>query len=117
MLALASLLKFMNSHPTFSTRLYLFYFASGTVVYEKQPLMVDCVTFFLIPFLCYVNVNINAYCISALHESKDLSLSIFYSLKEWIMEQWEKNYYISAIAGANNGSSLVVMSKGQSKFF
>ncbi|XP_071702829.1 casein kinase 1-like protein HD16 [Rutidosis leptorrhynchoides] len=32
--------------------------------------------------------------------------------KEWIMEQWEKSYYISAIAGANNGSSLVVMSKG-----
>lgn len=32
--------------------------------------------------------------------------------KEWIMEQWEKNYYISAIAGANSGSSLVVMSKG-----
>lgn len=28
------------------------------------------------------------------------------------MEQWEKNYYISALAGANNGSSLVVMSKG-----
>ncbi|RAL38001.1 hypothetical protein DM860_000695 [Cuscuta australis] len=32
--------------------------------------------------------------------------------KEWIMEHWEKNYYISAIAGANNGSSVVVMSKG-----
>jgi len=30
------------------------------------------------------------------------------------MEQWEKNYYISAIAGATNGSSLVVMSKGLS---
>jgi hypothetical protein len=29
------------------------------------------------------------------------------------MEQWEKNYYISAIAGSNNGSSLVVMSKGE----
>ena len=29
------------------------------------------------------------------------------------MEQWEKNYYISAIAGATNGSSLVVMSKGK----
>jgi hypothetical protein len=28
------------------------------------------------------------------------------------MEQWENNYYISAIAGAMNGSSLVVMSKG-----
>lgn len=33
-------------------------------------------------------------------------------LKEWIMEQWEKNYYISAVAGVVNGSSLVVMSKG-----
>lgn len=31
------------------------------------------------------------------------------------MEQWEKNYYISAIAGANNGSSLVVMSRGKGK--
>ncbi|CAN4089754.1 unnamed protein product [Withania somnifera] len=31
---------------------------------------------------------------------------------EWIMEQWEKNYYISSLAGATNGSSLVVMSKG-----
>lgn len=29
------------------------------------------------------------------------------------MEQWEKNFYISAIAGASNGSSLVVMSKGR----
>lgn len=28
------------------------------------------------------------------------------------MEQWEQNYYISSIAGASNGSSLVVMSKG-----
>ena len=35
-------------------------------------------------------------------------------LQEWIIEQWEKNFYISAIAGTNNGSSLVVMSKGQS---
>lgn len=31
------------------------------------------------------------------------------------MEQWEKNYYISAIAGSNNGSSLVVMSKGKNR--
>jgi hypothetical protein len=28
------------------------------------------------------------------------------------MEQWEKNFYITALAGANNGSSLVVMSRG-----
>ena len=39
-------------------------------------------------------------------------LPIFYVLQDWIMEQWENNYYISAIAGATNGSSLVVMSKG-----
>ncbi|RDX65587.1 Casein kinase 1-like protein HD16, partial [Mucuna pruriens] len=32
--------------------------------------------------------------------------------QEWIMEQWDKNYYITSIAGTNNGSSLVVMSKG-----
>ncbi|KAI5651244.1 hypothetical protein M9H77_37249 [Catharanthus roseus] len=39
-------------------------------------------------------------------------LSPHFLHKEWIMEQWEKNYYISAVAGAANGSSLVVMSKG-----
>ncbi|KAK7320804.1 hypothetical protein VNO77_30621 [Canavalia gladiata] len=39
-------------------------------------------------------------------------LSPHFLHKEWIMEHWEKNYYISALAGANNGSSLVVMSKG-----
>uniref|UniRef100_A0A7N0T5C9 non-specific serine/threonine protein kinase n=1 Tax=Kalanchoe fedtschenkoi TaxID=63787 RepID=A0A7N0T5C9_KALFE len=32
--------------------------------------------------------------------------------KDWIMEQWEKNYYITAVAGATNGNSLVIMSKG-----
>lgn len=32
--------------------------------------------------------------------------------KEWIMEQRQKNYYISAIVGFNNENSLVVMSKG-----
>ncbi|GLT85452.1 hypothetical protein SLE2022_036420 [Rubroshorea leprosula] len=44
--------------------------------------------------------------------SQVYELSPHFLHKEWIMEQWEKNYYISAIAGANNGSSLVVMSKG-----
>ncbi|PWZ30524.1 Casein kinase 1-like protein HD16 [Zea mays] len=32
--------------------------------------------------------------------------------QDWIMEQWEKSYYITTIAGSSNGSSLVVMSKG-----
>ncbi|XP_011013374.1 PREDICTED: uncharacterized protein LOC105117411 isoform X4 [Populus euphratica] len=41
-------------------------------------------------------------------------LSPYFLRKEWIIEHWEKNYYISAIAGANNGSSLIVMSKGTS---
>ncbi|CAN1335748.1 Casein kinase 1-like protein HD16, partial [Linum perenne] len=44
--------------------------------------------------------------------SQVYELSSFFLHKEWIMEQWEKNYYISSVAGANNGSSLVVMSKG-----
>ncbi|KAL2996568.1 hypothetical protein AAZX31_10G279100 [Glycine max] len=39
-------------------------------------------------------------------------LSTFFLHKEWIMEQWDKNFYITSIAGSNNGSSLVVMSKG-----
>ncbi|RRT67669.1 hypothetical protein B296_00024760, partial [Ensete ventricosum] len=39
-------------------------------------------------------------------------LSPLFLHKEWIMVQWEKNYYITALAGANNSSSLVVMSRG-----
>ncbi|KAL2323855.1 hypothetical protein Fmac_022913 [Flemingia macrophylla] len=39
-------------------------------------------------------------------------LSPLFLHKEWIMEQWDKNYYITSIAGSNTGSSLVVMSKG-----
>jgi hypothetical protein len=29
------------------------------------------------------------------------------------MEQWDKNYYITSVAGACNGSALVVMSQGK----
>ncbi|KAB5512161.1 hypothetical protein DKX38_029189 [Salix brachista] len=43
--------------------------------------------------------------------SQVYELSAVFLHKDWIMEQWEKNYYISSIAGASNGSSLVVMSK------
>ncbi|KAG2311740.1 hypothetical protein Bca52824_023297 [Brassica carinata] len=44
--------------------------------------------------------------------SQVYELSTVFLHKEWIMEQWDKNYYISSIAGSDNGSSLVVMSKG-----
>ncbi|MCL7039950.1 hypothetical protein MKW94_010888 [Papaver nudicaule] len=44
--------------------------------------------------------------------SQVYELSAMFLHKDWIMEQWEKNYYISSIAGALNGSSLVIMSKG-----
>ncbi|KAK4725661.1 hypothetical protein R3W88_030578 [Solanum pinnatisectum] len=44
--------------------------------------------------------------------SQVYELSPLFLHKEWIMEQWEKNYYVSSLAGATNGSSLVVMSKG-----
>ncbi|RLM99627.1 hypothetical protein C2845_PM06G03280 [Panicum miliaceum] len=43
--------------------------------------------------------------------SQVYELSPYFLDKEWIMEQWEKNFYITALAGANNGSSLVVMSR------
>ncbi|KAM7459349.1 hypothetical protein LguiA_036343 [Lonicera macranthoides] len=44
--------------------------------------------------------------------SQVYELSPYFLHKEWIVEQRERNYYITAVAGANNGSSLVVMSKG-----
>ncbi|KAK6140905.1 hypothetical protein DH2020_025367 [Rehmannia glutinosa] len=44
------------------------------------------------------------------------TLSPCFLQKEWITEQWEKKFYITAIAGANNGSALVVMSKGPSYY-
>ncbi|KVI11611.1 Protein kinase, catalytic domain-containing protein [Cynara cardunculus var. scolymus] len=44
--------------------------------------------------------------------SQVYELSPVFLHKEWIMEQWEKNYYITSLAGASNGSALVVMSKG-----
>ncbi|KAH1067689.1 hypothetical protein J1N35_032676 [Gossypium stocksii] len=44
--------------------------------------------------------------------SQVYELSPIFLHKEWIMEQWEKNYYITSVAGACNGSALVVMSKG-----
>ncbi|XP_019194625.1 PREDICTED: casein kinase 1-like protein HD16 isoform X2 [Ipomoea nil] len=48
------------------------------------------------------------------HQVHELSPSFLH--KEWIMEQWEKNYYITALAGSTNGNSLVVMSKGTQYF-
>ncbi|KAM0052840.1 putative protein kinase CK1-CK1-Pl family [Helianthus debilis subsp. tardiflorus] len=46
------------------------------------------------------------------YSSQVYELSPIFLHKEWIMEQWEENYYISAIAGSTNGNSLVVMSRG-----
>lgn len=44
-----------------------------------------------------------------------LSPSFLILDQEWIMEQWDKNYYITSFAGACNGSAFVVMSKGEWK--
>ncbi|KAL5228937.1 hypothetical protein ABZP36_017202 [Zizania latifolia] len=44
--------------------------------------------------------------------SQVYELSHSFLHKEWIMEQWERNYYITALAGSNNGSSVVIMSTG-----
>ncbi|KAB5514062.1 hypothetical protein DKX38_027968 [Salix brachista] len=71
-------------------------------VYELSTHFLHKVSF---DFELYTPLNANSTYSCLLYSS-------FVFTKEWIMEQWEKNYYISAIAGANNGSSLVVMSKG-----
>ncbi|VFQ81989.1 unnamed protein product [Cuscuta campestris] len=44
--------------------------------------------------------------------SQVYELHPFFLHKDWIMEQWEKGFYISSLAGGSSGSSLVVMSKG-----
>nr|XP_011458971.1 PREDICTED: uncharacterized protein LOC101301711 [Fragaria vesca subsp. vesca]XP_011459004.1 PREDICTED: uncharacterized protein LOC101301711 [Fragaria vesca subsp. vesca] len=44
--------------------------------------------------------------------SQVYELSPVFLHKEWIMDQWDKNYYITSLAGAGNGSALVVMSQG-----
>ncbi|XP_056166929.1 casein kinase 1-like protein HD16 [Syzygium oleosum] len=36
--------------------------------------------------------------------------------QNWIRRQWARNYHITAVAGADNGSILVVMSKGPQNF-
>ncbi|GAV79502.1 LOW QUALITY PROTEIN: Pkinase domain-containing protein/Aldedh domain-containing protein [Cephalotus follicularis] len=46
--------------------------------------------------------------------SQVYELSPIFLPKEWIMEQWDKNYYITSVAGALNGTAMVVMSKGTS---
>ncbi|KAL2936219.1 Casein kinase 1-like protein HD16 [Bienertia sinuspersici] len=38
--------------------------------------------------------------------------SLIFFNKDWIMEMWEKNYYITSAAGTTSGQSLIVMSKG-----
>ncbi|KAL7193239.1 hypothetical protein ACSBR2_024951 [Camellia fascicularis] len=44
--------------------------------------------------------------------SKVHELSPVFLHKEWILEQWDKNYYITSLAGASNGSALMVYVQG-----
>ena len=39
-------------------------------------------------------------------------LSTQFLPKDWILEQWDDGYYITALAGSATGSALVIMSKG-----
>ncbi|KAI8004347.1 Casein kinase 1-like protein HD16 [Camellia lanceoleosa] len=45
--------------------------------------------------------------------SKVHELSPVFFHKEWILEQWDKNCYIISLAGASNGSALVVYVQGE----
>nr|XP_040246029.1 casein kinase 1-like protein HD16 [Aegilops tauschii subsp. strangulata] len=49
--------------------------------------------------------------VTGLH-SQVYKFSQIFLPENWIIEQWGNDYYITAIAGTINGSSLVVMSKG-----
>ena len=40
------------------------------------------------------------------------NLSTHFLPKDWIFEQWDDGYYITALAGSSAGSAIVVMSKG-----
>ena len=40
------------------------------------------------------------------------NLSTQFLPKDWILEQWDDGYYITALAGSSAGSAIVVMSKG-----
>jgi len=39
-------------------------------------------------------------------------LSAQFLPKDWILEQWDDGYYVTALAGSTTGSALVIMSKG-----
>ena len=87
MRGLGIVLKFMSSHNCFWTRCTMISF------FHSVP-----------PSLFFSRIS--------LPPSLHLLIPACVCLQEWITEQWEKNYHITAIAGATNGSSLVVMSKG-----
>lgn len=104
MQGLALAIKFMNCHLISFTRYQILFHA---VLYESlYDIAANLVASFMLMFPtdALSPQGMPAGCISDYFS--------LYRLQEWIMEQWEKNYYISAIAGANNGSSLIVMSKG-----
>ena len=59
--------------------------------------------------LTHIGTSVNTCCSCG---KQVYELSCQFLPKEWIMEKWEEGYYITAMAGSNSGSSLVVMSKG-----
>ena len=80
-------------------------------VFELSPIFLHKVGILVMP------VDSFAYCLCSLPVNyavtSRLNFHFFFSLlQEWIMEQWDKNYYITSVAGASNGSALVVMSQG-----
>ena len=78
-------------------------------VYELSQVFLNKVHYDLFLSLC---PSLPFFSQISLPPSLHLLIPACVCLQEWITEQWEKNYHITAIAGATNGSSLVVMSKG-----
>lgn len=72
-------------------------------VFELSPIFLHKVGVLEIPFYTFASFS---YAVA-------LQVNSYSYHQEWIMDQWDKNYYITSVAGACNGSALVVMSQGR----
>ncbi|KAL7181014.1 hypothetical protein ACSBR1_039970 [Camellia fascicularis] len=63
-------------------------------------------------FLCHnTQVGVNKHVLQCIRDSTNMQRKE--RKMEWILEQWDKNYYFTSLAGASNGSALVVYIQGE----
>lgn len=79
-------------------------------VFELSPIFLNKVGISKTYYYQFLLVHCSKYLVRQLVISSGF---MYLFPQDWIMEQWDKNYYITSLAGASNGSALVVMSKGK----